>query len=379
MKATRIVLVNNSRESFGKAVSGAIATCLWELSRAASRAGKSPTVITRLREEEPRAWTDLVVVPPEHRGHDLLEKFHRRFTGWERINQRTYAHRVLRHLRGIRPEVVVCNNDPQVAVFLAKKLPTTRVVHWFHNLEVAPDRWRRAFARSKVDSYAVSEYLARAVESLYVMTPGSVRTVYNGVDVETFARPNRAENNPLVIGYVGRIAVEKAPDVLLTACIDLAAVRQDFAIQMIGDTNWGASVKGSYRDYVDDLVETLRNLHIRVDRIGHLNRDELPEQAGQADIFVFPSRWDEPFGLVIAEAMAAGLPILASAVGGVPEVVGHSSLLFPRDDAARLSTLISRLLDEPDLRADLSHRSQNRAAELNWDRAWSEFVSFWDL
>ena len=121
----------------------------------------------------------------------------------------------------LRPQAVVVNNDPEVAVFLSRKLRGVRVVHWFHNLEMSSDRFRRRFAADRgIRSVAVSAYLARAVEQVYQLTPLTVTAALNGVAADRFGTER---TSPLVtVGYVGRLAVEKAPDTLVAACIRVA-------------------------------------------------------------------------------------------------------------------------------------------------------------
>ena len=75
---------------------------------------------------------------------DRLSRLARRLTGWARMEQRAYARSVEPVLRQLRPSIVVCNNDLELAVYLQRKLPDVQVVHWFHNLELISDGPRRS-------------------------------------------------------------------------------------------------------------------------------------------------------------------------------------------------------------------------------------------
>src|SRR6185312_8858780 len=93
----------------------------------------------------------------------------------------------------------------------------------------------------------------------------------------------------------------------------------------------------------------------RITHHGLLAHSRLLELYREADIFVFPSLWDEPFGMPIVEAMACARPVVATRGGGIHELVshGHTGLLVPKGDVAALATALLRLLDDADARARL--------------------------
>lgn len=381
-----VVFVNNSRESFTPTVSGAIATCLWELSRAAGRLGRGPTVVTHSIDAEPYGWERTIFVPdakaPRGRMLPKAQRAWRRLSGWARPGQRAYARRVLRELRSLDVDLVVCNNDPEISVFLSRRLPDVVVVHWFHNLELVSDRFRRRFlAADRLVSVAVSAYLARAVEGTYGLQPLSVGVACPGVDSVTFApagmpEPEEAAHPTLpVITFLGRICVEKAPETFLRAALVLARTRQDFVVQVIGDTNWGRSEPSRFRDLVTGLMDGLVDAGVEVRWHGHVERARVPGLLRASAIQVVPSRWDEPFGLVVLEGMASGVPPVVSAAGGLPEVVGEAGLLFPRDDVDALARRLATLLDDPLLRETLGAAARRRAAAFGWERTWEALVN----
>ena len=97
------------------------------------------------------------------------------------------------------------------------------------------------------------------------------------------------------------------------------------------------------------------------------NGDQLRNLYARADIFVFPTRWDT-FGIAAIEAMAAGLPIIASDLNALPEIVlhGDSGLLVPQDDAAALAHAIDHLGQNPELRRKMGAEGR-RLAEHRFD------------
>jgi glycosyltransferase involved in cell wall biosynthesis len=93
-------------------------------------------------------------------------------------------------------------------------------------------------------------------------------------------------------------------------------------------------------------------------------RSDIPDLLRAADVFVFPSRW-EGNPLSVMEAMAAGLPVVATAVGGVPELVedGVSGILVPNEDHNALVGALQQLVQRADLRAQMAHAARRRAEE----------------
>jgi len=372
-----LVFVNNSRETFTSDRSGAIATCIWELCRAAERATDDPVVITRLGEGEryPAARVLAVRRARAHRGAlTRIADVTARAAGWARADQRSYAHDVLRLLGNTPAGVVVVNNDPELAAFLARRLKTAAIVHWFHNLEQSSHRARRQIVlNSRIRLVAVSDYLARAVENVYGLAPFRVGTVLNGVDSRRFATGQVHTGVP-VIGFAGRVAVEKGVDTLLDACLILSKRNRDFELQIVGDTNWGRSDGGPYGKRVAGLLDELARSGVRLRRRGHLGRDQVPAALAQTDIHVVPSRWDEPLGLTVLEGMSCGLAVVGTSVGGIPELLWRAGRLVPREDPEALADVLDELLVDEAQRAALGHAARARAVHLSWDRTWAELA-----
>jgi glycosyltransferase involved in cell wall biosynthesis len=375
--STPVLLVNNSAETFTPTHSGAIATCLHELMKVASAQPFDHMVhlVTNGHEAAPYAHQNVHLLDLRSGRSSLLRRARRRLTGWAHDGQSRYYRDVVRVARQISPRVLVCNNDPELAVMLHHAFPEARVIHWFHNLLVPSDRFRRRFAQSPgIESVAVSDYLARGVEQILQLRPRSVRTVYNGVDAARFvpASPTTT-GEPVTIGFLGRVCVEKGPDTLLRAAMLLSgrgAQLPPFRIQMAGDTNWGFSSPGRYRDEVGHLVAQLRSRGVEVVMPGHVEREQVPAMLGRTHIHVVPSRWDEPFGLTLLEGMSCGLAVVAAASGGLPEVLGGAGELFTREDPEALAEVLSRLITAPGRIQQLGADARSRAAAFTWDRTY---------
>ena len=146
------------------------------------------------------------------------------------------------------------------------------------------------------------------------------------------------------VGYVGRISPEKGLDVLIEAA---------------RRTGLPVKIAGSHAA----MPELLRDLPPGVEFVGKLSREELPAFYRGARFNVVPSVWYECFGIVTAEAQGYGNPVIASRIGGLPEVVedGVTGLLVEPGDAANLAAAMRRLWDDPALNRRMGEAARERA------------------
>jgi glycosyltransferase involved in cell wall biosynthesis len=133
--------------------------------------------------------------------------------------------------------------------------------------------------------------------------------------------------------------------------------------------------------YLEELERRLpveaRN---RVTVRGFVPHAEAPERFREADVLVFPSIWAEPFGMPTAEAMAAGLPVVTTRRGGLPEVIEDevTGLLVDAADVDGLTRAIARLLDDPSLRRRFGEAGRARAVErFGWDRITNQTLELY--
>jgi glycosyltransferase involved in cell wall biosynthesis len=164
---------------------------------------------------------------------------------------------------------------------------------------------------------------------------------------------------PVILG-VGTISPRKGWDVLAGA------------LALIADRDWRAVIAGA-DDREPEAAADLRarlaaaGLSGRVTRTGALPRDALDRLYAEADLFCLPSRY-EGYGMVVAEAMARGLPVVASEAGAIPEAAGGAARLVPPDDAEALAGDLAGLLNDPGARDRMAAASLARAARLpGWE------------
>jgi D-inositol-3-phosphate glycosyltransferase len=213
--------------------------------------------------------------------------------------------------------------------------------------------------------------------SLYDACPDIVHVVSPGVDLYTFTAGSgrsaaRTEvdlpQDSLVISFVGRIQAHKGPEVLIRATSELVKhsplLRHKLIVNVIG----GAS--GANTEEVDRLKELSSWLGIDdvVRFAPPVSRKDLPQWYRAADLVVVPS-YSESFGLVALEAQACGTPVVATAVGGLRTAVadGISGVLVDGHDPKAWSSVIARLLQEPQRRVLLSMGAIEHASHFGWD------------
>lgn len=155
---------------------------------------------------------------------------------------------------------------------------------------------------------ACSRFLAKKVEDIFGLKTNQVVTIYNGVDLTPRGPTNNLEIKPYIFSF-GRLEHHKGFDLLIKA---FSLLKKDtFNLLIAGD--------GIYERELKDLVFKL-NLNQSVKFLGRINQDEIRYYTVNSICNVIPSR-REPFGITILEALASGKPVLATNVGGIPELI----------------------------------------------------------
>jgi glycosyltransferase involved in cell wall biosynthesis len=193
-----------------------------------------------------------------------------------------------------------------------------------------------------------------------------IRVIPNGVDTDRFA-PSAvsAPSDTVRLCFVGRLVRQKGLDVLLDALARL--VDRSWRLTLVGD--------GPERPKLVGQAVAL-GLAGRFRFVGWTDRDALPGLLAAHDLFVFPSR-DEGMPNAVLEAMAAGLPVVATAIAGNEELVvdGQTGLLVPPGDPAALAQALVRLLDAPGLRGTYGRAGRDRVErEYSWKRVAEAYL-----
>jgi glycosyltransferase involved in cell wall biosynthesis len=271
-----------------------------------------------------------------------------------------------RQLARLRPEVVHVDEEPyNLATFLAvraaRRVGARPVFFTWQNLL---RRYPGPFAWLEREVYRQApRAIAGNAEAATVLRHKGYRGAVDvipqfGVDPELFSPERgaeRAEDRPFTIGYLGRLVEEKGLLVLLEAVAGLSG-------------EWRLRLYGHGPQQVE-LVGRARTLGIAERTLIRepVASRQVPRLLRGFDALVLPSltlpRWKEQFGRVLVEAMACGVPVVGSASGEIPNVIGDAGLRFPEGDASALRACLVELQGSERRRAELGARGRVRVLE----------------
>ena len=243
-----------------------------------------------------------------------------------------------------------------------------RVLGWLYPIY---PRLHRGFDRV----HAISRFLERRAIGFGV-APESITVIPNGVDLAKFHPPDeRGEERNLrevlglrdapVVVSLSRLSAKNGMDTLVAAWAHVREGRRDAKLLILGDGEERQSLQAMIREHrLEDEVRLL----------GTVDPDEAPEYLRIADVFVRPSR-SEGLGNAFLEAMACGVPIVATPVGGIVDFLedGETGIACPPDEPDALAGAILRLLRDPELARRLSAQARKLVVErYGWDRIADE-------
>jgi D-inositol-3-phosphate glycosyltransferase len=218
---------------------------------------------------------------------------------------------------------------------------------------------------------------AASLVSLYEACPDAVSVVSPGVDLYTFTAGNGRKaareavglpQDAYVLAFVGRIQPHKGPEVLIRAVAEMLSHSPHLRPKIITIIMGGASGSGVGEvERLKDLVNWLGITDV-VRFEDPVPRTELPQWYRAADLVCVPS-YSESFGLVALEAQACGTPVVATAVGGLRTAIadGISGVLVDGHDPRAWSSILARLIQEPQRRVLLSMGAIEHASHFGWD------------
>jgi glycosyltransferase involved in cell wall biosynthesis len=292
----------------------------------------------------------------------------------------------------------VCIYDELVPIIRTLS-PRTRIVLHLHDHRQAHHEPEIARRLAQADAIVgCSAFVTENVRRAFPEIRDRCLTITNAVDIALFdqARERGARAAKRIV-FVGRRSPEKGVHTLLEAFRRVLPEHPDAQLDVVGprdvaplhavdplrtDPRFDALLgfyarPTSYQDYLETLAEPMRNSVRFVDPVAHA---DTPRYLRDADVVVFPSIWDEPFGLPVLEAMAAARPVVATAVGGIRETVddGLTGLLVPPGDAASLAAAIASLLEDEARRKTMGAAGRRRAeAQFSWPARVDEWMALY--
>ncbi len=284
---------------------------------------------------------------------------------------------VRRVARRHRVEVVHANSiRAGIVLALARLAPAATVVHVRDCLPAGPvaTATMRLIAATATTVVANSRYTARSVRAL---APGArLEVVHNPVDLERWdperidrawarARLGRAGERDLLLGVVAQLSPWKGQDTAIEALKLLCEEGIDAHLLLIGSAKFlDRATRFDNQGYVARLRRLVAGAGL-ADRVSWLGeREDVPELVRALDVLLLPS-WEEPFGRALIEAMALGVPVVATSVGGPPEILedGREGFLVEPRRPRAWAEAIRRLAEDPRRTEEMGREGRRRVAE----------------
>ncbi|AKG21989.1 glycosyltransferase family 4 protein [Calothrix sp. 336/3] len=220
-------------------------------------------------------------------------------------------------------EFDIIHSHVGISALSLASLVSVPTVHTLHGRFTADNK--NAFLHHHKQPYVSISDSQRTVNLNYV------NTVYNGIEVADYPFVSHPQQPPY-LAFLGRFSPEKGPH---------------HAIAIAKKTGWQLKMAGKVDTVDAKFFEQEIAPHIdgkQIHYLGEVNHSEKAQLLGNASVTLFPITWEEPFGLVMIESMATGTPVLATAMGSVPEVVAQGISGYICNDYAQMAEMISAAL-----------------------------------
>jgi len=301
--------------------------------------------------------------------------------------------KILRKLFSLKKDIIVCHESYSLAYLVHLIFPRKKMITYIHNskvhLDFDPEMWRRYVKASTSGMILGSQVSINDLQAKFGTLPSRTWVIYNGIDSEKFnieqRNTYRKENldkygiseQDFVFIYCGRIAPIKNIDLILDAFLELAEEMPNIKLVIVGSAD-----KDNYGDilFQDKLHQMAAGKNqTKVTFSGFISQEHLPEIYSVADCGVLGTKEkQETLTLFLLECLASGIPVIAPALGAIPEVIrnGKEGMIIPREYTQ--TELVYAMRQMVNQEADWSERSQNIAKYIqdnfSWQRVADDFV-----
>jgi spore coat protein SA len=284
--------------------------------------------------------------------------------------------------------LVHVHNRPLLALYLKQHLPPEiPIILHMHNLYNSLGKRERPQPGTLMPVagfVACSRFVLEREKDRLGLGAALHRVVYNGVDTGAFSSlwdredqvqavraQYRIAAEPTVL-FAGKLRESKGVHILLAAMERVWQEAPQAVLVLVGGTEYGLGRTMRFTPFLQQLQRQIKEARGRVVLTGFIPPEQMPRAYLLGDVFVGPSQIDEGLGLVFLEAAAAGLPLIASRMGGIPEIVrpGENGLLLQqKDDARELAEKIIFLLNNEGQRKNLGQQGRQWAlTNFSWEK-----------
>lgn len=281
-----------------------------------------------------------------------------------------YFEKVYADLKKKNYDYIILENSPGHAYKLSQRGFKNLILHLHNDLLNSNTRYHDEIFNGNIKILTVSNYIKERVSS--IQPCDKIQTVYNGIDLKHFSSKSHSpisrknmgfSEKDFIMIYSGRINNEKGISELIDALLLLKNFPK-IKLLIIGGTFFNNTDHDD--KFVCALKEKAKRVEDKITFTGFIPYHNVPNYLQLADIAIIPSMWDEPFGLTVVEAMAMGLPLIATKSGGIPEICEDVATIVDREHI--VDNLVKAILDlyqHPEKRLQMSKASINRAKDFD--------------
>lgn len=281
-----------------------------------------------------------------------------------------YFEQAYRKLQKGHFDMIIVENRPGFVLKLKQRCKTPCILH-LHNDFLHIDSLK---SKDIYDGYqriiCVSDFIAKKVQAIEPTISGKCETIYNAIDLLRYEKALPMKRNlqglseeDFIIVYIGRLKKEKGILQLIQAIKQTQEI-SNLKLLIIGASAYGKDKQPT--KFIRQLEEESKPIKDKVIFTGFIDYHQVPSYLKMADIAVVPSMWEEPFGLTIVEAMAAGLPLITTRSGGIPEICEGVATIVDRENIVEnLAAAILDLYKHPEKRTAMSKASLERSKRFD--------------
>lgn len=327
------------------------------------------------------------VYHPNIKGHPALNSKVNRYyyistsTWWGRIRKYIFKHRysnkgyyhysveyylseAIKIIRCQKYDIILIENRPGYILRLNEIISSKIVIHQENDYINAHTKFGEEIYNKTTLIINTSDYITQKVKTIN-RDDNKCITVLNGIDTAKFYNAlsfNRQllhfQEEDCIIVYNGRLTEDKGILQLIQSIKRIEI--PNLKLLIIGASAYGKDKQPT--SFIRQLEDESKPIKSKVVFTGYINYDQVPSYLKMADIAVVPSLWEEPFGLTVVEAMAAGLPLITTRSGGIPEICEGVATIVERDNIIdNLAAAILDLYHNPVKRKQMSAASLERS------------------
>lgn len=352
-------------EYYSPVSGGAIATVTMNVVRELLKQGHEAVVLSVDDGQPGYAAGEVRQMPMETQGPvgGFVSHLEARLRRWDWPNQGRFWRAVHQELQMVNPDVVVLANDLVGAAEVRKVLPGVRVVVWVHN--ECHSSGDTAAGLASADAFlSCSQYIQEWLLRNCKVSPDRVHNAYAGVDGSLFYPSSHRPSEGLRLLFTGRLDPNKGVDLAVEVLRKMKLAGLPVSLTVAGHS-WFYRRAGVG---ADPFLASLRKAmsEMEVDWLGHVPRRWIPAVMREHDVSLVISRSQEPFGLVVLEAMASGLAVMASPHGGLSEACGEAGIFVDPENTSQIAQKLGVLCADRNQLRKWQELSIQRAARASW-------------